>query len=69
MHWTLRALLSALGKGISRYMPSPFDSASVVLFQLHGGMVSHMQALATPSSTVLNTWIFTTESISVLAVM
>ena len=34
------------------YMPSPFYSASVVLFQLHGGMVSHMQALATPSSTV-----------------
>ena len=30
-------------------------SASVVLFQLHGGMVSHMQVLATPSSTVHNT--------------
>ena len=29
-------------------MPSPFYSASVVLFQLHGGMVSHMRALATP---------------------
>ena len=28
-----------------RYMPSPFYSASVVPFQLHGGMVSHMQAL------------------------
>ena len=49
------------------YMPSIFYSASVVLFQLHGGMVSHMQALATPSSTVHNTWILTTESISVLA--
>ena len=36
-------------------MPSPFYSASVVLFQFHGGMVSHMQALATPSSTVHNT--------------
>ena len=48
-------------------MPSPFYSASVVFFQLHGGMVSHMQALATPSSTVHNTWILTTESISVLA--
>ena len=48
-------------------MPSPFYSASVVLFQLHGGMVSHMQALATPSSTVHITWILTTESISVLA--
>ena len=51
-----------------RYMPSPFYSASVVLFQLHGDMVSHMQALAIPSSTVHNTWILTTESISVLAV-
>ena len=51
------------------YMPSPFYSASVVLFQLHGGMVSHMQALATPSSTVHNIWILTTESISVLAVL
>ena len=59
--------MSALGKGILRYMPSPFYSASVLLFQLHVGMVSHMQALATPSSTVHNTWILTTESISVLA--
>ena len=50
-----------------RYMPSPFYSVSVVFFQLHGGMVSHMQALATPSSTVHNTEILTTESISVLA--
>ena len=33
-------------------MQSPFYSASVVLFQLHGVMVSHMQALATPSSTL-----------------
>ena len=47
-------------------MPSPLYSASVVVFQLHGGWVSHMQALATPS-TVHNTWILTTESISVLA--
>ena len=38
-------------RGFLRYMPSPFYSASVVLFQLHGGMVSHMQALATPSCT------------------
>ena len=29
-------------------MPSPFYPASVVLFQLHGGMVSYMQILATP---------------------
>ena len=48
-------------------MPFPFYYASVVLFQLHRGMVSHMQALATPSSNVHNTWILTTESISVLA--
>ena len=54
-------------RGFLRYKPSPFYSASVVLFQLHEGMVSHMQALATPSSTVHNTWILTTESISVLA--
>ena len=54
-------------KGFLRYMPSPFYSASVVLFQLHGGTVSHMQALAIPSSTVHKTWILTTESISVLA--
>ena len=47
-------------------MPSPLYSASVVVFQLHGGWVSYMQALATPS-TVHNTWILTTESISVLA--
>ena len=39
-----------MGKGILKYMPSPLYSASVVLFQLHGGWVSHMQALATPST-------------------
>ena len=52
-------------------MPSPYYPVSVVLFQLHGGMVSHMEILATPSSTVhntkLNTWILTTEAILVLA--
>ena len=36
-------------------MSSPFYPASVVLFQLHGGMVNHMQVLAIPSSTVNNT--------------
>ena len=41
--------------GFIRYMPSPYYLASVVLFQLHGGMVSHMQVLATPSSTVHKT--------------
>ena len=44
-----------MGKGIYRYMTSPFYPASVVLFQLHGDMVSHMKALTTPSSTVHNT--------------
>ena len=33
-------------------MSSPFYPASVMLFQPHGIMVSHMQVLATPSSTV-----------------
>ena len=44
----------ACRKGIFRYMPSPFYPASVVLFQHHGGMVNHMQVLATTSSTVNN---------------
>ena len=36
-----------------------------MLFQFRGGMVSHMQVLVTPSSTVYNnTWILTTEIIS-----
>ena len=50
-------------------MPSPYYPASVVLFQLHGGMVSHIQALATPSLTVHNTkyLILATEIILVLA--
>ena len=40
-----------------------------MLFQLHGGMVSHMQVLATHFSTVhnINTWILTSETILVLA--
>ena len=37
-------------------MPSPYYSASVVLFELHGGMVSHMLVLTTPFSTVHNTF-------------
>ena len=36
-------------------MPSTFYPASVVFFQVHGGMVSFKQALDTPSSTVHNT--------------
>ena len=46
--------------------PSPLYPASVVLFQLHGGIVSHMQVLPTPSS-ILNTWILTTKTILVVA--
>ena len=48
-------------------MSSPFYTVSVVLFQLHGGMVSHMQVLAT-HPIILNTWILTTETILVLDV-
>ena len=64
-HW-IEACSQLWVMGFLKYMPYPLYSASVVLFQLHGGWVSHMQALATPS-TVQNTWILTTESISVLA--
>ena len=35
-----------------RYMPSPFYQASVVFFQLHGGMVSSMQVLPIPFSSM-----------------
>ena len=40
--------------GFVTYMPSPFYPGSLVFFQIHGGMVSLMQALATPTSTVHN---------------
>ena len=55
--------------GFIRCIPSPFYPASVAFFQLHGGIVSLMQALVTPSSTVQNTKYLDTyhESISVLA--
>ena len=45
-------------------MPSPYYPASVMLFHIHGGIVSHMQALA-PSLNVHNTkyLILTTENI------
>ena len=48
-------------------MPSPFYPASILFLQLHGGMVSLMQALATPSSTVhkINTWILTMKAYQV----
>ena len=47
--------VASLVKGFFRYMPSPFYPSSVVLFQRHGNMVSHMQVLATHFSTVHNT--------------
>ena len=40
------------GGFLYRYMPSPLYPSSVVLFQLHGGMISHMQELSTHFSTV-----------------
>ena len=61
--------LASLGKGdLLGIMPSPFYPASILFLQLHGGMVSLMQALATPS-TVHNTKYLDTynESISGLA--
>ena len=57
-------------RGFIRYMPSPFYPAGIVFFQLHGGMVSLTQALATPSSTVHTSIKYLDsyhESISVLA--
>ena len=39
---------------LGTYMPSPFYPSSVVLFQLLGAMVSHMQVLATHFSTLHN---------------
>ena len=49
--------VASLVKGglLYRYMPSHFYPSSVVLFQLHGGMVSQMQELVTHFSTVYNT--------------
>ena len=44
-------------KVMSRCLPPPDATypGSVVLFQFNGGMVSHMQVLATPSSNVNST--------------
>ena len=41
-------------RGFIRYMPSLFYPASIVFFQLHRGIVSLKQALATPSSRANN---------------
>ena len=40
---------------VASLMKGDFYPASVVLFQLHGGLVSHMQVLVIPTSTVNNT--------------
>ena len=40
---TKRPVASLVKGGFVRYMPSPFYPSSLVLFQHHGGMVSHMQ--------------------------
>ena len=48
-------------------MPTPFYPASVLLFQIHGGMVSHMQVHTSQLYIILNTWILTSENILVLA--
>ena len=54
-------------KGFVRYMPSPFYPSSVVLFQLHGGMVSHMQVLATQYNTIfLDSYLWNHTSFSCL---
>ena len=52
----------------NRYMPSSFYPARLVFFQLHTCMVSIIQALATPYSTVHNTKYLDAyhESVSVL---
>ena len=61
--------VASLGKGDFLNITISFLSSKFSVFQLYVGMVSHMQALVTLSSTIpiQNTWIFTTESIWVLA--
>ena len=43
-------------------MSSPSNHSSVVLFQLYGGMVSHIQVLARNFSTLHNTKCFSVTS-------
>ena len=52
---TMRPVASLVKGEFVRYMPSPFYPSGVVLFQFQGGMVSHMQVLATHFSIVHNT--------------
>ena len=58
-HWTLTVCK------VVRYKPSLFYIASVVLFKLHGCVVSHMLVIATPLLNVhkIKYWLLTTESI------
>ena len=39
-------------RGFVRFMPFPIYPSNLVLFQLHGGMVSHMQVLAMHHNTI-----------------
>ena len=58
--------LASLGKGDLLGICSPFYPASILVLQLHGGMVSLMQALAPPQQyTILNTWILTMKAYQV----
>ena len=54
-YFTILSWIQALDTKRPVTTPSPFYPASVVLFQLHGGIVNHMQVFPTPSSTVHNT--------------
>ena len=64
-HWTLRGLLSALGKGISYVYAISFLFSKCSTFPASCG---HGQSYSSISHTLVhNTWILTTESISVLA--
>ena len=58
--------VASLAEGVVRYMPSPFYTASVVLFQLHGCVVSHMQVLATPLQVCI---ILNTTSVAIVLVL
>ena len=56
---------ASLERGFLRYMPSPFYTASVVLFQLHG-VICKYKLHSHNLCKILNTWILTTETILVL---
>ena len=60
--------VASLVKGglLYRYMPSPFYPSSVVFFQLHGGMVSHMQELGVHNTKYLDPYLWNHTSFSCL---